>query len=54
MDDYSLWTGCATKMGADPIKHRGGLDNLVIQYVPISAHQAFTHLHLLRTRFFFM
>lgn len=54
MDDYSLWTGRATKMGADPVKHRGGLDSLAIQYVPISAHQAFAYLHLLRTRFFFM
>lgn len=44
----------ATKMGADPIKHRGGLDGLVIKYILISAHQAFAYLHLLRTRFFFM
>lgn len=44
----------ATKLGSDPIKHRGGLDSLVIQYVIISAHQAFTYLYLLRARLFFM
>ena len=46
--------GVRDEDGRDPIKHRGGLDGLVIQYVIISAHQAFTYLYLLRARLFFM